>query len=251
MNTNAEGAKATIKADKKGIENARAVVTADQAQIETARGTLEADKGAAQNVGIQLGWTEIRSPIAGRTSSLNVYEGNIIAASSNTAIVTIDQIQPIYVTVTVPEQFLDDIRRTLQAGTLKMQASIEGVKADAADGTISFLENTVNTNTGTVMLRATFENTSEHLYPGQFVDAVLIMPPAGNSVVVPARAVQITQQGSSVYVVQPDGKVALMPVTVGQTFGEQAAIVKGLSAGAVVVTDGQMNLTPGALVVVK
>lgn len=251
MNMNEAQAQATLQADNKAIENARAVVRSDLAQIETARGTLRADQGAAENARIQLGWTQIRSPIDGRTGSLNVYEGNVVTANTGSPIVTIAQVKPIYVTVTVPEQYLNDVRRAHQAGTLKMVALIGGKKTDAVGGTISFMENTVNTTTGTIMLRASFNNADEHLYPGQFVDVVLTMPPGGTSVVVPSRAVQATQQGRSVYVLKNNGRVELTPVTVGQTFAESAAITNGLSAGDVVVTDGQLQLTPGAKVRVQ
>lgn len=250
MDTNAAQAGATIEADKKAIENARAVVRSDQAQIATAEGALKADEGAAANARIQLGWTKIRSPLTGLTSSLNVYEGNVVTANSSNPIVTIAQIQPIYVTVTVPEQYLNDVRRAQQAGTLKMHALIEGAKADSVQGAISFIENTVNMTTGTIMLRASFENKDRHLYPGQFVDVELDMPPSGASVVVPARAVQTTQQGPSVYVVHDD-KVELRPVKVSQSFNEKAAITDGLTAGEMVVTDGQLQLNPGARVKIQ
>jgi multidrug efflux system membrane fusion protein len=245
MTNNEEQAKAIIDADKKAIENALAVVRSDRAQIATAEGTLKADEAAAENARIQLGWTEIRSPIEGRTSSLQVYQGNVVTANTSNPIVTIAQILPIYVSVTVPEQYLNDVRRAQQSGTLSMQALIEGQKADSVRGTISFIENTVNMNTGTIMLRASFENRDMHLYPGQFVDVVITMPPAGATVVVPAHAIQTTQQGPSVYVVN-DNTVELRPVTVGQQSGENAAILEGLKSGEIVVTDGQLQLSPGA-----
>jgi len=251
MSTNATEALETIRADKKAIENAKAVVKADQAQIQTAKGTLAADQGAAENTAIQLGWTQIRSPLDGRAGSLNVYEGNVVTASSGNPIVTINQVQPIYVSVTVPEQYLDNIRRAQGNGTLKMQAMIEGKKTDAVDGTISFLENAVNTNTGTIMLRAAFNNPSQKLYPGQFVDAILSMPPSGETIVVPARSIQTTQQGLSVFVVNKDNRVHLRPIEVGESKGGHTAVLKGVSAGDVVVVDGQMNLTDGILVQIQ
>jgi multidrug efflux system membrane fusion protein len=250
MNTSETQALATLQADRMAIENAKAVVRSDAAQIETALGTLRANEGAAENARIQLSWTKIRSPIDGRTSSLNVYEGNVVTANSTAPIVTIAQVKPIYVTVTVPEQYLNDVRRAHQAGSLKLVALIGGSKTDSVNGAISFMENTVNTTTGTIMLRASFGNVDEHLYPGQFVDVVLRMPPAGSSVVVPSRAVQATQQGRSVYVVK-NGKAELTPVKVGQTFAESSSIISGLSAGDVVVIDGQLQLTPGAKVRVQ
>ena len=113
------------------------------------------------------------------------------------------------------------------------------------------MENTVNMTTGTILLRASFDNKDLHLFPGQFVDVILAMPPAGESVMVPARAIQTTQRGQSVYVLKPDGTVALTKVEVGQVYKDNAAIQKGVAVGDVVVTDGQMQLTPGAHVRVQ
>lgn len=244
--TNAATAQATTQGDEKAIENAQATVKGDRAAIETARGTLEADEAAAQNAKIQLSWTKIRSPIDGRTSSLNVYEGNVVTANANTPLVTIDQIQPIYVNFTIPEQYLDEIRKNLQRNTLKVDALIEGRKKNAVNGAVSFLQNTVDTTTGTVQLRAAFANLESKLYPGQFVDVVVTMPPDGQTVVVPAKALQTTQQGTAVYQVNADNTVTFTPVEIARTFGDLAALSKGLQPGATVVTDGQLQLTPGA-----
>ncbi|SRR5579875_330491 len=246
MNTNAATARATLEADKEAILNAQAIVQADRAGVKTAEGTLAADRAAADTSRIQLGWTRIRSPIDGRTGSLNVYPGNVVAANSTTPLVTIDQVQPIYVSFTVPEQYLAELRQNMANHTLAVQAMIEGSKTDAVQGSVSFLDNTVNTSTGTVTLRAAFANADNRLFPGQFVDVVLTMPPGGPSVVVPATAVQTSQQGTAVYVVKGDNIVEFTPVQVLRTRGDLAAIGQGLSAGDVVVTDGQLQLTPGA-----
>ena len=244
--TNAATAQATTESDQKMIENAEATVKGDRAAIDTAKGTLQADQAAAENAKIQLGWTQIRSPIDGRTSSLNVYEGNVVTANAPAPLVTIDQVQPIYVNFTVPEQYLDEVRKNLQKGTLSVDALIEGKKKNAVNGAVSFLQNTVDTTTGTVQLRAAFANTDLKLYPGQFVDVVVSMPPDGQTVVVPAKALQTTQQGTAVYIVQPDNTVIFSPVDVARTFGDIAALSKGVQNGDTVVTDGQLQLTPGA-----
>jgi multidrug efflux system membrane fusion protein len=251
MSTNAATAQAVIDADNKAVENARDVVNADKAAIDTAIGTLQADQAAASNAKIQLGWTEIRSPLDGRTGSLNVYEGNVVQANQTTALVTIDQITPIYIQFTLPELSLDQIRSGIQNGTLKVEALIEGQKTDSVEGSVSFLQNTVDTTSGTVTLRATFANAKTRLFPGQFVDVVVTMPSDGNTVVVPATALQTSQQGNSVYVVQPDNTVNFVTVELKRTYGNMAAIGKGLKAGDVVVTDGQLQLTPGAKVAIQ
>lgn len=251
ISTSAAQAQATIDADMKMVENAKAVTRGDRAAIDTARGNLRADQGLADQARLQLSWTKIYSPIDGRTGSLNVYEGNVVSPNSSTPLVTIAQVNPIYVTVTVPEQYLNDLRRSQADGTLKIQALVEGRKAEAVKGHISFMENTVNTNTGTILLRASFDNAGHKLFPGQFVDVVISMPPSGKSVVVPARAVQTTQQGNSVYVLKPDSTVDLVKVKLGQSSGELIAILEGLNVGQTVVTDGQLQLSPGSKVKVQ
>lgn len=251
ITTSAAQAQATIEADMKAIENAKAVTRADRAAIETAQGTLSANQGLVDQARLQLSWTKIYSPIDGRTGSLNVYEGNVVSPTSTTPLVSIAQIKPIYVTVTVPEQYLNDLRRAQANDTLKIQALVEGRKAEAVRGHISFMENTVNTNTGTIMLRASFSNDDLKLFPGQFVDVLISMPPAGKNVVVPSRAVQTTQQGNSIYLLKPDNTVELVKVKLGQSAADSVTILRGLKAGDTVVTDGQLQLSPGARVKVQ
>ena len=248
MTTNAATADAAIEADKKAVENAKEVLNADRAAIMTAQGTLRADQAMVDNARIQVGFTQIRSPITGRTGSLNVYQGNVVTANSPTPLVSINQIQPIYVTFTLPEQNLDQVRKSMMDKTLTVQALIEGKRKEKFIGTVSFLESTVNTSSGTVTLRATFPNADATLFPGQFVDVIVTMPPDGQTVVVPSSAVQTSQQGNSVYVVKPDKTVDFVTVDLKRSYGDLAAIGKGLKAGDVVVTDGQLQLTPGARV---
>jgi multidrug efflux system membrane fusion protein len=251
FDTNYITAKATIDADLKVLENATAVTRADKAAIATARGTLKADQGIAEQARIQLGWTKISSPIDGLIGTLKVYEGNVVTANTSSPLVSIAQTDPIYVSVTVPEQYLNDLRRAQKNGTLTLEAMVEGRKAEAVKGDISFMENTVNTSTGTILMRAKFANKDQKLFPGQFVDVVIKMPPAGNSVVVQSQAIVTTQQGNSVYVINQDNTVKLITVKVGQTAGGETAILEGLSTGEQVVIDGQLQLSPGAKIKIK
>ncbi|MBX9689486.1 MAG: efflux RND transporter periplasmic adaptor subunit [Candidatus Obscuribacterales bacterium] len=248
VDTNLAVAKATIQADIKQVENAKSVLEADKAAIRTARGQTQADEAMVHTAQIQLGWTTIRSPINGKTSSLNVYEGNVVTAQSNQPLVSIAQVKPIYVTFTVPEQYLDQVRQALKNKTLKLEANIEGVKENAVIGDVSFLENTVNTSTGTVTMRATFANEDGRLFPGQFVDVVVSIPAPEASVVVPSTALQTTQQGTAVFVVQEDKTVRLAPVQLQRSSASTAALGKGIKAGEIVVTDGQLQLAPGTKV---
>ena len=248
MATNMAMANATIEADLKQIENAKSLLDADRAAIKTAKGQMQADQAAMRTAQIQLGWTTIRSPIDGKTGSLNVYEGNVVTAQSNQPLVTIAQVKPIYVTFTIPEQHLDKLRHAMRAKTLKLQADIEGVKENGVTGQVSFLENTVNTTTGTVTMRAAFDNEDHRLFPGQFVDVTVSIPAEKDSVVIPSTALQTTQQGTAVYVVKPDKTVKLVPVELERNTGDNAAIGKGLNPGDIVVTDGQLALTAGSKV---
>jgi multidrug efflux system membrane fusion protein len=248
METNLSVANAAILADQKQIENTLSVVNADRAAIKTAQAQLETDRAIMRNAQIQLGWTTIRSPIDGKTGSLNVYAGNVVTAQNNQPLVSIAQVKPIYVTFTVPEQNLDQVRAALRAKTLKITANIEGVKANAVEGDVNFLENTVNTNTGTVTMRASFSNEDHHLFPGQFVDVTVSIPSNAPSVVVPTTALQTTQQGTAVFVVKPDNTVYLAPVTVDRSNVDIAALGSGIKTGDVVVTDGQLQLGPGTKV---
>lgn len=250
MATNNATAQAVMEADKKQIENAREVLNADKAAIATAMGTLEADKAAADNARLQLEWTQIRSPIDGRTGSLNVYQGNVIQANQATPLVTIDQVQPIYIQFTLPEQYLDGIRKAQADNTLKVKAMVEGQMRDSVQGTVSFLQHTVDTTSGTVSMRAIFANSEKRLFTGQFVDVIVTMPAEGSTVVVPQTALQTSQQGNSVYVVKPNNTVSFVSVDLKRTFGDMAAI-SGLNAGDVVVTDGQLQLTPGAKISIQ
>lgn len=252
MATNALTASATLDADRKMLENAREVVQADKANVEMLRGTQRADEALVRSAEIQLGWTTIRSPIDGRTGSLNIDEGNVITANSaTTPLVTIDQVQPIYISFTLPEQHLDQIRRCLANGTLHVKALIGGESDSAVIEKVTFLERNVNTQAGTVTLRATAPNLDKKLFPGQFLDVIATMPPDGETIVVPESAVQPSQTGNSVYVVKKDNTVEFRQVELKRTFGGMAALSKGVSPGEVVVTDGHMQLTPGATVIVQ
>jgi multidrug efflux system membrane fusion protein len=248
MNTNSETAGATVSSDKAAVENAKAVMNADKAAIAQAKASLTADQSAAENLRIQLGFTQIRSPVDGVTGALNFYQGNVVRANDATSLVTINQIAPIYVTFSVPETSLDQIKTAQRSGVLKVRVYVDGNKQHPIEGRLSFIDNTVDKTTGSIKMRATFPNTDRLLWPGRFVDVVVTLPQPGENVVVPSRAVQSDQQGQSVFVVKPDNTVMFVPVEVQRTHGEYSVITKGLKPGDVVVIDGQLKLTPGATV---
>jgi multidrug efflux system membrane fusion protein len=218
-----------------GAESARAVVEADRAAVETTR--------------LQLSYCEIRSQIEGRTGSLQVHVGNIVKAN-DIPLVTINQIAPVYINFAVPEGTLTAIRARGTTAFPVMAATKDGGQK-LAQGTLSFIDNTVDPQTGMITLKATFANRDRTLWPGQYVDVALTLETRTNSVVVPTRAVQTGQKGQYVYVVRSDKGVDMRPVSVFRAVGQEAIIERGLTPGETVVTDGQLRLTSKSKVEVK
>lgn len=228
------------------------IVTRDQFELlqsnaESLAATVVADQAAIRNAKIQLSYCSIRSPISGRTGAITMQPGNLIKAN-DLPIVTVHQLSPIYATFSLPEKRLAEIKKAMAVGQLKLEAAIPNEPGKSETGTISFLDNTVNPATGTIKLKGTFANTSRKLWPGQFTDVLLTLASRKNAVTVPASAIQTSQQGEFVYVVKPDNKVEMRPVTSVAVSSEESVIEKGLAAGETVVIDGQLRLTPGAVV---
>lgn len=213
--------------------------------------TVNADKAAVENAQLQLKYCYIYSPLTGRTGSLISYEGNLIKANADTSMVVINQIQPIYVTFSVPEYYLGEIRKYMGGGTLKVEAFPSKGDKDPAVGRIAFIDNVVDTATGTIKLKGSFDNRDKRLWPGQFVHVALTLTVQNNAVVVPTEAVQTGQQGQFVFVVKDDLTAEVRPVVVSRTSGGESVIEKGLTPDEKVVTDGQIRLMPGAKMVIK
>ena len=209
---------------------------------EAARAVVAADRAAVQNARLQLSYCDIRSPITGRTGGLQVHAGNLVRANDTTPMVVINQVQPVYVQFSVPQDELASIR----AGVKDM-----AVTAGAAQGRLTFIDNSVDERTGTIALKATFPNADRSLWPGQFVTVSMKVSERAGSIVVPARAVQLGQRGQYVYVVKPGNAVEMRTISVFRTIGQEAIIEKGLTAGETVVTDGQLRLTPKSKVEIK
>ena len=223
----------------------RETARATQASIESAKAALEADLAAVATAKLNLSYCEIHAPISGRTGNVLVHAGNLIKVN-DVPLVVIHQVAPIFVNFNVPEQHLAAIRRLSATRRLEVQAYTRDDPAHAATGTLSVLDNTVDSATGTIHLKGTFENRDGRLWPGQFVTAVLTLDTAHNATVIPAVAVQAGQQGQFVYVVGSDNHVAPRVVKTGRTFGTKAIVESGLAPGDTVVTDGQLRLFPGA-----
>jgi membrane fusion protein, multidrug efflux system len=228
----------------------RQQVDAALAASTAMRATVAADRAAVETAKINLQYTSIYSPINGRTGNVGVKEGNLVKANDVPILVTINQIEPIYVTFSIPEQQLAELKQYSGKKTLKVDAAPQG-SSQHFEGRLTFMDNAVDTTTGTIKLKATFANEQHVLWPGQFVDVGLTLKSQPNAIVVPTAALQTSQQGTFVYVVNPDLTAQPQPVKVAWTVGDSTVITSGLQPGQRVVTDGQLRLTPGAKVDIK
>jgi multidrug efflux system membrane fusion protein len=232
---------------KTSADVARESARATQAGIASAKATLDSDVSAVGTAKLNLEYCQIRSPLSGRTGNLLVHDGNLVKAN-DVPLVVIHRVSPIFVNFNVPEQHLAAIRRLNANHQLAVRVFTQDDAARGSFGTLSVIDNTVDTATGTIHLKATFENRDGVLWPGQFVTSVLTLDTIQGATLVPAEAVQAGQQGQFIYVVGADSKVAIRVVTPGRAFGKKMVIEKGIAPGETVVTDGQLRLFPGAQV---
>jgi membrane fusion protein, multidrug efflux system len=217
-------------------------------QVGTFSGAIKADQAQIQNLKVLLSYCTIKAPISGRISAAALKVGNFVRVADSQPIATIIQIAPIYVTFTVPQASLADIRKALTVETATVEATTPG-ESRSASGAVTMIENTVDAMTGLVTIRATMPNTDDLLWPGTLVNVQLTLRDE-EAVVVPTAAVQISQQGTFVFVVR-DGKAAVQPVKVARIAGRETALESGLQGGETVVTDGFLLLTNGAPVAVR
>jgi multidrug efflux system membrane fusion protein len=222
-----------------------------RANAAALRASLQADAAACRNARLNLSFCSIRAAIAGRTGDLLVEQGNLVAANDANPLVVIRQIVPVRVGFSVPERHLPEIRRNAAAGVLRVQATVRDHATQVSEGELTFIDNAVDESTGTIRLKATFPNTDQALWPGQFVDVALILAVRRDAVVIPIRAVQQGQQGDFVYVIGDDSSVALRPVRLGEVIGDEVVAEQGLDGTERVVTDGQLRLSSGARVEIR
>jgi membrane fusion protein, multidrug efflux system len=231
---------------------------ATREQLETSRAssaaldaTVEADKAAVENAKIQLQYATMSSPIAGRTGALMVHEGNLVRANDTTPLVVINQVAPIYVSFAIPESRLPDLKRYMGQGTLAVDALPPNDAAVTSHGHITFIDNSVDQQTGTIRIKATFPNQDHRLWPGQYVNVTVALTKDPTAVVVPTAAVQVGQQGQYTYVVKADKSVEYRAVVVERTAGLETVIKSGLKPAETVVTDGHLRLVAGSHVTIK
>jgi multidrug efflux system membrane fusion protein len=261
-------AEATLAKDRAQLDNAKRDVNrykpltekefVSRQQMDTAQATAEAleatllaDQATLDNIKIQLTYYTIRSPMNGRVGTIALKTGNAVKAQDTISLVTINQIKPIYVSYAVPQRELPGIRAAVAAGTVPVQATVPGDPGQPIAGKIFFFDNQIDPTTGTISLKAIFDNADERLWPGEFVNVSSTLRVESDALVVPSSAVQVGQNGSYVFVVKPDNTVELRPVTLNRTVGGESVIAKGLNADERVVTDGQLRLTNGSRVEIR
>nr|ADN15559.1 efflux transporter, RND family, MFP subunit [Gloeothece verrucosa PCC 7822] len=249
--TNAISQQATVTAAQNAVADAIAAVAAAKADVTNAQAVVEADEAAIANAQIELSYTSIKSPIDGRTGNLQINQGNLVKANADDPIIVISQIRPIYVSFSLPQRLLPDLKKYSAENKLIVEAQPPKTPGRPVRGQLTFVDSGVNPQTGTIELKGTFPNQEGSLVPGQFVNVVLRLTQQPNMITVPSVAVQTGQKGQYVYVVTADQTAEVRPVVVGQTFNNQTVIQRGLQAGEQVVTDGQFNLVPHAKVNIK
>jgi len=261
-------AEATLAKDRAQLENAKRDVGrykpltekefVSRQQLDTAQtnaaaleATMLSDQAIIDTFKVQLTYYTIRSPLDGRVGTIALKTGNAVKAQDTISLVTINQIKPIYVSYAVPQRELPGIRAAAGAGTVPVQATVPGDPGAPATGKIFFFDNQIDPTTGTISLKAIFDNADERLWPGEFVNVSSTLRVEAEAITVPSSAVQVGQNGSYVFVVKADNTVEMRPVTVNRTVGNESVIAKGLNGDERVVTDGQLRLTNGSRVEVR
>ncbi len=228
-------------------EAARAAVSSDKGAVKSAEESVRGAEAAVTDARLALGYCTIQSPLSGRTGLLLVDRGNLVKAN-DTALVVINQLQPIYVGFSMPERYLSRIRQSMQERSLEVKVVVPHDDAPAATGALTFINNTVDPATGTIGCKATFDNDDERLWPGQFVNVSLEVAVHANALEVPTQAVQMGQSGPYTYVVKPDLTAELRTLKVGAEQNGMTIVEEGVQLGEKVVTDGQLRLAPGKTV---
>jgi len=217
-----------------------------QATVDALMATVALDEAAVETAKVNLSYTEIRAPVDARTGQRLVDLGNMVQASSPAPLVNLTQVKPIYVNFTVPQDVTDEVRRNQAIAPLTVLAYASDDKTLLSEGKLTLIDNQIDSATGTLRLKATFENTDERLWPGQFVNARLVISTKSAAITVPQRAVMQGATGYYAYIVKPDNTVERRVLEVAGMQDDMAVVEKGLAAGEKIVVDGQYRLNDGA-----
>ncbi|MBI4081642.1 MAG: efflux RND transporter periplasmic adaptor subunit [Candidatus Lambdaproteobacteria bacterium] len=256
-----EQAKAALVRDRLQLANARRILqrmnpqldardTMDQArsQMDVAAASVLADEANVHFYSTQVSYTTIKAPISGRVGTIAYKQGNIVRANDPTPLATINQISPIYVAFSVPQKELPAFQDAIAKGAITVRASQPGIATAPQQGRVEYVENAIDTASGTFSVKARFANGDERLWPGAFVNVVANLRTEAGALVVSAHAVQASQEGAIVFVVRPDLTAEVRRVKINRTVGDQAVIEEGLADDEQVVIDGQLRLIEGSRV---
>jgi multidrug efflux system membrane fusion protein len=251
----AQAANARAQSERVNELAARGIATREQVDTSSTNAaaldaTLAADRAAVENATVQLQYATIPAPISGRTGVLQVHPGNLVRANDTTPLVVINQIAPVNVSFAVPESQLPTLKHYLNQGGVQVMAEAPTDEEGPSQGHITFVDNAVDPTTGTIRIKASFPNADRRLWPGQFVNVTVTLS-TDEAVVVPTVAIQVGQQGSYVFVVKDGHTVEMRPVDPGRAVGEETIVDNGVREGETVVTDGQLQLVPGASVTIR
>jgi membrane fusion protein, multidrug efflux system len=251
----AQAANSQAQAERYDALEKQGVISREQAdlmrtQAKADASAVYADKAAVDAARVQLQYTDILAPIDARTGVLMMNLGNLVKANDTPFLVQLNQVTPIYVTFTIPESRLAEVRR-YPMGQLKVLAYPKGQTDKPAEGQLTFIDNGVDTTTGTVKLKATYTNRDRRLWPGEFVDVALNLSTHMHAMVVPTKAIQTGQQGDYVYVVTPESTAESRAVKIAGTYQNLTVVADGLNAGEKVVVNGQLRVAPNAKVAIQ
>ena len=251
----AQAANAKLQAERYTKLEHEGVISHEQADVQRTEAnsnsaSVYADQAAVDAAKVQLQYTSIYAPINARAGALMMNVGNLVKANDTPFLVQLNQITPIYVTFTVPEARLAEVRK-LAERELKVEAYTKGQTTNPAEGRLTFIDNGVDPQTATIKLKATFQNKDRRLWPGEFVDVVLKLSMMHDAITVPTKAVQSGQQGDYVYVVSKDGIADPHRITAIGTYQNLTLVKTGLRPGDTVIVDGQLRVTPNGKVVVQ
>jgi len=252
----AQGENSRIQAERYSALEKEGVISHEQAdqvraQAKADASAVDADKAAVDAARVQLQYTDITAPIDARTGSLLINLGNLVKANDTPYLVQLNQITPIYVTFSVPEANLNDVRQYFNSGHLKVFVYSKGESVNPTVGRLTFIDNGVDTTTGAFKLKGTFQNKDRRLWPGEFVDVALELTMQNKVVVVPTKAIQTGQQGEYVYVVRNDSTAESRPVKTRGAYQNLTLVSEGLKPGERVIVDGQLRVAPNAKVTVQ
>lgn len=239
--------KDVVEQSRAAADATASTVKADRAAVESARAQLVAQQAVVDNAKVNLSYTTIASPIDGRTGNLTVKTGNLVNANTS-ELMTIAQVEPIFVTFAVPSIQLSAVKTRMGKDKIQVTVTPQDGAPESVEGELAFIDNIVDASTDTIKLKGRFTNTDHRLWPGQFARVSLRVTTIPHALVLPGQAIQTGQDGQFVFVVKDDGTVDQQAVTVGQRVGDDVVVEKGLKAGQVVVTEGQLRLEAGTKV---